>query len=331
MPGDAPGGDLFEGRLRDALRREVQRNAIHVTAERLRAAASAPPDSWRPRRWWPVAAVATAAVCLLVVLRVLTNLPVPNGLVPQASGPARSSTQGIVAPIPAPITLADCRIEPAGSPLAFSGWATTAVLDVSGGAAEPGQPVYALITAGPAEWMGWRTAGAEPIYPAPIGRMGCIFDPSTGRASVVGVRPEWRPPDFVDGCPASPEDEFAGYREIGGPRAWALLPTGTSGWMGADGSPATILYRLGPPPGPGQRVVARAEALDGSGERVDGTASGPVGPSSAALGASPSAGSAYYTVVEQSFPHSGCWVLNVTVDGQLAGSAIISVAATPGA
>jgi len=329
MPGDAHHDDLFEGRLRDALQREVQRNAVHISPERLRAEASAPPEPWRPPRWWPVAALATTGVCLLVVLRVLTNLPVPNGLVPQASGPSTSSAQS-VARSAGPITLADCRIEPVGSPLAFDGWATTAVLDVSGGAAEPGQPVYALITAGPAEWMGWRTAGAQPMYPAPIGRMGCIFDPSTGRASVVGVRPEWQPPDVVDGCPASPEDEFAGYREIGGPRAWALLPTGTSGWMGAQSGPAVILYRLGPPPGPGQRVVASADALDGSGERVAGTVGAPVGPSSAALGASPSAGSAYYTVVEQSFPHPGCWVLNVTVDGRLAGSAVIRAGRAPG-
>jgi len=325
MPGDTADDDLFEGRLRDALRREVQRSAVHVTAEQLHAAASAPPEPWRPPRWWPVAGLATAAVFLLVALRVMTNLAVPNDLVPQATGPARSSAQDGTAATRAPITLADCRIYPEDARLAFDGWATTHVLGVSGGAAKPGQPVYALVTRGLAEWVGWRSPDAGPIFPAPVGRMGCIFDPSSGTVSLVGVPMDWQPPAMIDGCPSSPQDEYAGYQEIGGPRAWALLPTGPTGWT--SGERAIILYRLTPPLAAGETLTAWAVPLRG-GDRVDGSVgTASTTPRSGAPGPTPEQGAFSYYVVEQPFSRSGCWVLNVTIDGQLAGSAITLVAA----
>jgi hypothetical protein len=318
--------DGFRARLRDALRLAAQRSGVRLTPTLLRDALDEPAPSRRIWRW-PMAAVGTAAVVALVVLT-MHSLPVKNDASQDGSATGRSSLSAFPSltqtASPAPVTLADCQVYPEDASLAFSGWATTDVLRVSGGSAEPGQPVYALVTRGLAEWMGWRSPDAGPIFPAPVGRMGCIFDPSTGGVSLVGVPMDWEPPAMIDGCPASPEDEFAGYREIGGPRAWALLPTGPSGWDA--GQRAVILYRLSPPLSAGETVSAWAVPLDG-GSRVDGVMGNELAPvaSSGPL-ATPGQAEFRYYVVQQLLPSSGCWVLNLEVNGRLAGSAITSVA-----
>ena len=114
----------------------------------------------------------------------------------------------------------------------------------------------------------------------------------------------------------------------GGPRAWALLPAGTSWWI--SNNRFLILVRLDPPPAAGEVVTAWAQPLTG-GPRVDGV----VGEGSASLpqggliGPGDAAAATYF-IVEQRFPTPGCWVLNVAVDGELAGSAIVPVSVIPG-
>ncbi len=241
-------GDRFDERLRAALLLEAKRSGVGVDLRRLRGAADAPPETWRPPTWWRAAAAAAAAAGLLTAVLLLPSRPQPPAALENAGVPSASPTAfglpGKRTAGPPPITLADCQIVPENAGLAFSGWATTNVLHVSGGSAAPGQPVYALVTRGLAEWVGWRSEDTTPMYPAPVARMGCIYDPSSGTVSQVGVAMDWQPPATIDGCPASPQDEFGGYREVGGPRAWVLLPTGASGWV--SGRTATIIYRLSP-------------------------------------------------------------------------------------
>jgi hypothetical protein len=326
-----PDRERFQARLRDALRLEAQRSGGRPGPALLRAALDEPPSDHRLRPWPLAGAVAAAAAVLLAVLILSPGSHGPSAA--QASGanaslatPASSEPTPAIPPaVPPPVTLADCQIYPADASLAFSGWATTSVLQVSGGHAQPGQPVYALVTRGLAEWMGWRSPGAGPIFPPPVGRMGCIYDPSTGEASLIGVPVDWQPPAMIDGCPGSPEDAFAGYREIGGPQAWALLPTGPNGWVA--GNQALILYRISPPPAGDQAVTAWAVPLEG-GARVGGAVGITVTPVPSP-GPLPTPGQSElrYYVVDQLLPAAGCWVLNVAVGGQLAGSAIIAIPA----
>ncbi len=331
--------DAFEERLRAALRLEVQRTAFPVDRTRLHAATTAPRPRRRPQ-WLPVAgvlsAVAIAVVGLALVGAGRTAGPAGTATAAVAAGSATTAGGGAgtdpaaAGDASAPIGLADCRIEPADARLAFSGWATTDALRVTGGSADPGQPVYAVVTRGLAEWMGWRDSGSDPIFPQPVGRMGCIYDPSTGVVSQVGVPMDWQPPQTVDGCPASTEDEYAGYREIGGPRAWALLPTGTSWWI--SDRRFLILYRLSPPLANGERLTGWAQPLDGSGARVTAdlrSVAVSVASGDATQPADPA--SPRYYIVEVGFSTPGCWVLDVAVNGRLAGSAIIPVVVVPGA
>lgn len=309
MPGD------FEDRLRLALRHDAQRAAPHLDEERLRMLANAPPDRWRPSG----RATATAGIVLLVGL--VVGVPVLGpaqpgrrtaGLASAVPAAETPSTGLTVSPEPGPITLADCRIEP-NAPLAFAGWATLATLHVTGGEAAPGEPVYALVT-----------------DPLPAGRAGCIYDPSTGGISEFGMPGDWTPPQMIDGCPASPEDQFAGYREVGGPRAWVLLPTGTKSWT--TESSATLIVRLSPSLRAGDALTPWAQALVG-GARVDASAWSAMGERTASRSDGAAAGTpappraaASYAVVDQPIPAPGCWVLNVSVNGALAGSAIVWIA-----
>lgn len=336
MPADlrTHGADVdrerFRARLRDALRLEAQRSGIRPGPALLRAALDEPPARRRLRPWAVASALATATVIVVLAALILppgTHGPstaLPSGAVPSGAS-AAAATIATPPAAPPPITLADCQIYPENARLAFSGWATTNVLRVSGGTAAPGQPVYALVTRGLAEWMGWRSAGAGPIFPPPVGRMGCIYDPSTGQVSQIGVPLDWQPPAMIDGCPASPEEEFAGYHEVGGPRAWALLPTGPNSWVAGQRAP--ILYRLSPPPTANESMTAWAVPL-GTGSRVDGAIGMSLVPEPSGSPPPATGPAAFrYYIVEQPLPASGCWVLNVAVNGRLAGSAIIAVAA----
>ena len=329
-------GDRFDERLRAALVLEAQRSGVDVDVRRLRAAVDAPPEPWRPPRWWRGATAMVLAAGLVAAVLLLPSNTQPPGA-PEIAGAATASPVilDLADPgttLPAPITLADCQIFPANARLAFSGWATTDVLRVSGGSAMPGQPVYAVITRGLAEWVGWRSADTKPMYPAPVGRMGCIFDPSTGAVSQVGVPMDWQPPAIIDGCPASPEDEFAGYREVGGPRAWALLPTSAGGWV--SGQRALVIYRLSPALGAEESLSGWAAPLaGGGGPGVDSVVTGdrivdlgdPNATAVPAVAERPDAASYYF--IQQRFTSPGCWVLDVAVNGELAGSAVVYVGA----
>jgi hypothetical protein len=344
MSTDPPGGhsarrgapdesDEMDERLRAALRLEAQRSGVSVDLHRLRAAVDAPREPWQPPRGWRAATAMVLVAGLVTAAWLLPSSTRSPAASEPAGGPsARPLVIALASPAgtaPAPITLDDCQIFPGDARLAFSGWATTDVLGVSGGAAKPGQPVYALVTRGLAEWVGWRTEDTTPMYPAPVGRMGCIFDPSTGAVSQVGVPMDWEPPAIIDGCPASPEDEFAGYREVGGPRAWALLPTGALGWV--RGESTVVIYRLTPSLGADESLSGWAEPLVGGGGPHAAVQPGRVVATdpraSADPATAPDARAAGYSVIEQRFTSAGCWVLDVAVNGALAGSAIVYVGA----
>ena len=309
--------EAFDNRLRRALTEEAARfrPILDPQAMRLPAARSGRLPR-AARRWGPLGAVAllilggagffwVAPHSRPVIGDAATSSPPAAPLQPAAGGP---------------ITLADCKIAPADSPLAFAGWTTLAALDVHGGDAGLGQPIYAVITRGMAEWVGWQEHYTGPMYPAPIGRMGCIFDPSTHSTSLVGVDQGWQPNTMADGCPPSPIDEFGGYRETGGPHAWLLLPNAASTSVD-EGFSNVMLWRLSPPAEPGQSITAWAQpladastvtaAIDGSTSRL-----APADPSGS--------GSRYYFVSAR-FATTGCWVINVAINGTVVGSAIVPI------
>ena len=311
--------EAFDARLRRALIDEAARFRPILDTRGLRL--PAPRGERLPRvarGWWPlaVAAVVTVGVAAFYWLA-RDSGPADRGLAASsrpATQPPRTAAE--------PITLADCKIAPADSPLAFAGWTTLAALDVHGGDASIGQPIYALITRGMAEWVGWQEHYTGPMYPPPIGRMGCIFDPSTRATSLVGVDMDWQPALMADGCPPSPIDEFGGYREIGGPHAWLLLPADTSTWgVGHDSS---ILFRLSPPAGPGQSITAWAQPLADAPPllvQIDNANS--------QRGSDPSGSGSRYYVINIRFATAGCWVINVAVNGQVVGSAIAPIGPSP--
>lgn len=340
MSTDPKPRDPFEDRLRTALRAEVHRMAVTLDRERLRATAGAPPSSRRLPGWWPIPAV-SLAVGILAAVVLIQNGAGPAGEradLPGAGTPVASPTptSAVAAGSPiagggvaAPITLADCRIEPTDASLAFSGWATTALLDVSGGSAAPGQPVYALITRGLAEWTGWRDTGSGSIFPPPVGRMGCIFDPSSGQVSQVGVALNWQAPAIIDGCPASTEDRYAGYREIGGPRAWALLPTGSSWSLGQRGF--HILVRLSPALAAGETLTAWTEPLDASAPRTTAAVQTQgIDVQLAPPGATTAPAAVRYYLLDANLSRPGCWLVDLEVNGRLAGAVVVPVLEAPG-
>jgi DNA-directed RNA polymerase specialized sigma24 family protein len=313
--GEEPPTEPFDARLRRALTEESARFRPVVDPQALKL--PAPRHDGLPgiaRRWWPLAILGALIAGLAGFL---WFAPTPSA-VPAASTASRpaSASSAIAA---GPITLANCQIAPADSPLAFRGWTTLAALDVHGGDAGPGQPIYAVITRGMAEWVGWQEHYSGPMYPPPIGRMGCIFDPSTHATSLVGVDQDWQPAQMADGCPPSPIDEFGGYRELGGPDAWLLLPTDASTWgVGHDNE---ILFRLSPPAEPGQSVTAWAQPLANA-----PPVAAKIGPRTSQDGLSQplGSGSRYYLMTVR-FSSAGCWVINIEVNGRIIGSAIAPI------
>ena len=297
------------GRFRPVLHPQELRDAR--PAERVRL----------DRRWWPLALLAFAALLLAGVAGFFWLVPEPGPTTARHAASSQRASSSLTAD--APITLADCRITPVESPLAYAGWTTLAALDVHGGEAGPGQPIYALVTRGMAEWVGWQEHYSGPMFPAPIGRMGCIFDPSTRHTSLVGVDSDWEPKVMADGCPPSPIDEFGGYRETGGPRAWLLLPQDTASWYVGDSS-YLMLFRLSPPAEPGQSITAWAQPLADvrpiSGE-IDSASSQPGHPDT-------SRGGSRYYFVNVRFSTTGCWVINIAVNGEVVGSAIAPIGGT---
>ena len=160
------------------------------------------------------------------------------------------------------------------------------------------------------------------MYPPPIGRMGCIFDPSTRISSLVGVDMEWQPAQMADGCPPSTIDRFGGYLELGGPHAWLLLPGDTSAW--SAGVDNRILFRLSPAAA-GQSVTAWAQPLGEAPSVVAKVESG----SSQRGVVDPSGNDLRYYLMNVRFATAGCWVINVAVNGRVVGSAIAPIVAGP--
>jgi DNA-directed RNA polymerase specialized sigma24 family protein len=326
-PSDVPtqAGPLepFDARLRRTLVEESGRFEPVLDPRGLRNAAPSPGHVGL-RKGWPFALFAFIALLIGGVAAFLwlvpESAPTAGRLAASTTGPTASSRTA-----EAPITLADCQITPVESPLAFAGWTTLAALDVHGGDAGPGQPIYALVTRGMAEWIGWQEHYSGPMFPAPIGRMGCIFDPSTRQTSLVGVDADWAPKLMGDGCPPSPIDEFGGYRETGGPRAWLLLSRDTASWYVGDFS-YLMLFRLSPPAEAGQSITAWAQPLADV-----RPISGEIDSSSSQLGhPDTSGGGSRYYFVNVRFTTTGCWVINIAINGEVVGSAIAPIGGISG-
>lgn len=316
----AQASEPFDTRLRRALVEETARFRPILDPRDLVLPEVRGDRRWQvARRWWPLALGVVVVIWAAGFFWLAPTSRPPVGVAATPTPPsARTAPTAAV-----PITLADCQITPSASPLAFAGWTTLAALNVHGGEAGPGQPVYAVITRGLAEWVGWQKQYTGPMYPPPVGRMGCIFDPSTRETSLVGVDLDWEPGLMADGCPPSPIDEFGGYREFGGPHAWLLLPDDISVWQ--VGKANQILFRLSPPAEPGQSITAWAQPLADASPipaQIDSADSQAGRPDTSG------SGSRYY-FLNVAFSSSGCWVINIAVNGQVVGSAIAPITSSP--
>jgi hypothetical protein len=308
----------FDNRLRAALRDEASRFRPLTDPARIEHAFATRPLV--SSRIATLAAIGITLVILVAALIARGSLnPGTAAVAPGAPAPSASAR-----PSDAPIGLADCQIGPADASLAFAGWTTLAVLHVSGGVAAPGQPVYALVTRGMVEWIGWdRSKGG--MYPRPIGRMGCVFDPTTSLASLVGVPMEWQPPKMIDGCPVSAERTVGGVREIGGPGAWLVAPTSTASWYVGRDFKYLMFFHLTRPAAPNQTITAWAHIL-GPYEAVEGTLSDSPYQSVPV----PRTGPVSEVFVNLEFTMTGCWVINLALDGSVVGSAILPIGAGSG-
>lgn len=325
----------LEERLTAALERLTDLLPSGIDAEEVRTVLAAPPAP-RPVPWRAVGLLAALGVAVLVVVlfTILGGRAGSAGASPDAHSqagvavPSRPAGSAAVTDGGLPITLASCDIAPPNTPLSFAGWATGETLRLPNAGLHAGRPVYAVVTRGLAQMVSGRSSGGW-INPPAFSRLACLFDPATGARALAGVPYSWQPPTIIDGCPASREDSFAGYREVGGPRAWFLLPTSTTSWVVGNLS-SPILFRLAPNVSQGERLTAWAQLL-ASGTRIEGTIdSGHPEPLAPSPGASP-ASQANYNFVNLRFTRTGCWVINVAVDGEVVGSAVVAIGAAAGA
>ena len=324
---------------RSAAVRQLAALPVTVDLDQVRTALARPSDASPSRRPWAV--VAAFALALLIIrLAAAPNEepaaaqpPQEDGTVqaPGAAGAAggegdsRADTLGADSPWSAfwpgrglvpPFTLADCHIEPASLPISFAGWVTVEEIRATG-VAPPGRSVYAIVTRGDAEWIGYRYTHDRPVFPRPVGRLGCVFDPDSGSHVAIGVAQDWQPPTLADGCPASPIGSFAGYRELGGPGAFVLVDTRDAWW--ADDPELSFLVRVAPAPPAGSRVEAWLQPV-GEGPEIAATVGEPpVGADASLLH--------YVRVDGIQIPEPGCWVMNVAVDGAVVGSAVLPLVA----
>lgn len=307
---------------------------VMVDVERVRAALAEPsrlPSSRRP--WAAVAAV----VVLLLVVRLAAAPSEPSSAEPSLRGDVARPDPGATADagdgrdslgadspwsrfwpgegLVPPFTLADCHIEPASLPISFAGWVTVEEIRAKG-VAPPGRSVYAIVTRGDAEWIGYRYTHDRPVFPRPVGRLGCVFEPDSGSHVAIGVAQDWEPPALADGCPASPINSFAGYRELGGPGAFVLLDT--RGAWSADDPAISFLVRVAPAPPAGSSVEAWLQPA-GDGPQIAAKVGEQPADSDSVLN--------YLRVDGVEVPEPGCWVMNVAVDGTVVGSAVLPVVA----
>jgi hypothetical protein len=290
-----------------------------VSAEAVAAALAAPPLPARRRN--RVAWLVGAAALLLAVAGIgFWALPADDRPVSARVPSPRPTLPAIaVSAARGPMTLAGCRIEPSSTPVAYRGWLTLGDLTGNAGAAAA-RPLFALVTAGEAEWLGWHSDGSQAMYPRPVGRVACAMDPFSGETRVYAVAGDWLPPTLPDACPPGEIYKFGDLREIGGPRLFATLPTGTDSWRAHDPE-LRLFLRLAAPPAADVTVTATARLLDAdaslplSVQRV--LASPPTTP----------VRNLYLTLVGVNLPREGCWVVSVALDGNPAGSVLVPVSA----
>lgn len=327
-------------RLRSALEIALAGRAFAVTPEQIEAAFDLPPP--RPvrssRRIAWLAGSAVAAVVAGAVLLASGQPPAPSEpgptSTPSSAGVAMGyppgGPQGAGAwageralPVDDRLTLADCDIQPAGTPIAYRGWLTLGGLFAAGRTAPAaGTPVYALVTDGQAEWVGWQTTEGRPMFPRPVARMACAVDPLSGTSTVFSVADDWEPPAPMDGCPASPIIRYAGEHQVGGPSAFILLPFDGEAWWSKTS--IVLRVRIAPSPRPGARITARAMRLDGS-PVMSLPVDSPAIPESR-----PPTSSHYLWLRPVRFPTDGCWLVSVAVDGVGVGAAIVPITAHTG-
>jgi hypothetical protein len=110
--------------------------------------------------------------------------------------------------------------------------------------------------------------------------------------------------------------------EIGGPQAYFNVKPGT---LYASDNPWKIIVRFDPDAGEGATVATSAEGVP-SGEHVDGTLNSRMDPSNIYHFSSPAPGlpGGWY-LFEQRIPTTGCWRLSASIDGRIAGTAILLV------
>lgn len=307
--------------LRAAIDASLTELPVRLDAEAIRQALDTPPAA-AVGRWRIPTAIAGTAVVALMAWAVATGPEAPPGPLPVA--PATTSPPAVprLAPLVArpdsvsPFTLSTCQIGPAGTGLLFAGWLTKGDLGI-GQQDEQDAPAYALVTSGQAMRLATRRPGGS-LVPRAAGRQACIFDPALDRHLAVGLAPDWSPPITADGCPPSPTGEFGGYREFGGPGAFVLPTVGSSDRVARQPG-VRLLVRLAPPPGMVGELGATLSALDG-GTVLAASVDGAAETDSASSGG-------YVWVTDLEVPTSGCWVLNVTVDGQVVGVAAVPFAA----
>ena len=294
--------------------------ALSVSPEAVEQAIGVPPAR-RPLRWRaPAVLAAIALIGVAVGLRISqpANRDAPDTVIAE---PTRSGSEPRLAaalPVDEDLTLRDCKIEPVGTELSFRGWLPLRDLVASTDPNLAAQPVYALVTQTSAEWVGWQTSQGRPMFPRPVGRLGCAVDPATAKTTVYAIPGSWEPPAMIDGCPASPIGLHGGLREIGGPRAFTLLPIGGRSWWSNDPT-VEINVRISPSPASASDITAVARPL-GPGQPVAFDVQGLSMPEDR-----PPSSSHYVTLSNAAIPSDGCWLLNIAVDGQVIGSAVLPV------
>lgn len=265
-----------------------------------------------------LAAVGTGAWLASADVGQVAARPPVASLPPSQPPPAAGSDSADRSTSRGQITLAGCQIEPSSSPVSYRGWLTLGDLTTVSDPADASRPMFALVTAGEAEWLGWHGDGSGAMYPHPVGRVACALDPFAGTTRVFSVAGDWQPPRLVDACPPGDVHRYGDLREIGGPRLFAFLPIGGQSWRAGDRS-LDLYLRLASPPRHMARVIATARSIE-TGVTLPLTVS--------RMGASPvttPVRNLYVTLSNVGFPAAGCWIVSLRVAGEAAASTLLPV------
>lgn len=298
---------------------------LSVSGEAVERAMSLP-QVRRPHRLLApaVAALALGLIGAAIGLRIW--LPTNDG--PAEGAVSAAPTTASAAPIAAAalpvddLTLGDCKIQPASTELSFRGWLPLHDLVASPDPNLAAQPVYALVTRTTAEWVEWQTGEGRPMFPRPVGRLGCAIDPVGGKTTVYAIPDSWDPPELVDGCPSSAVRVHGSNREIGGPSAFVFLPGERRSWWSRDPR-LEINMRIALSAGTSTDIRAMARPL-GPGEAISFELRG--------LSTRPdeaTSSNRYGTLSGVAFPTAGCWLLTISAGDQVIGSAVLPVTAPP--